>query len=196
MNKVLELSVGKLFRYKNADARLRGQELFLLEWDRSGYMLIVALPSMTQKEAEIVKRNKVQVNALVKGAFVLPFWRFAASNLYGETPFDPTAYRSSLPESIREIPQTNLITIVGLDSTSMIIRVLRVANLPAAWLQRVVPAWEPAWEDPAYSSRYGAWLDRLATLPLDEIAQRAERLGYLGEDKRNKEGAASAKESQ
>lgn len=183
MNKVLEFSVGKLFRYKDADARLRGQELFLLEWDVSGYMLIIALPGMTDEEASVVRQNRVAVKAVIDGSFVLPLWAFEGSPLYGETPFDPTAYRSSLPESIREIPQTNLITIVGLDSTSMIIRVLRVANLPAAWLQRVVPAWELAWEDPEYRSRYAAWLDRLATLSLDEVKRRTERLGFLGEAK-------------
>ena len=181
-DQILKLAVGERFTYRNAEV-LRGQELFLLEWDRSGYMLIIALPGMTNREADVVKQHKVQVRALIEGVFVLPFWRFMDSALYGETPFDPMAYRSSLPESIKEIPQTNLITVVGLDSASMFVRALRVANLPAAWLRRVVPAWEPAWEDPEYRSRYAAWLDRLATLSLDEVERRTERLGFLGEAK-------------
>lgn len=182
MNRVLELSVGKPFRYKDADARLRSRELFLLEWDVSGYMLIIALPGMTDEEALVVRQNRVAVKAVIDGPFVLPFWEFEGSPLYGETPFDPTAYRAMLPESTTEIPQANLVTVVGVDSASMLVRALRVANLPAGW-RRVVPAWEPAWEDPEYRSRYAAWLDRLATLSLDEVERRTERLGFLGEAK-------------
>lgn len=176
---IQEFRVGQPFIYRNAEI-LRNRELFLLEWDRSGYMLIVALPEMSLAEAEIIKHNMVEVSALIEGSFVLPLWDFETTLLYGETPFDPTAYRATLPESVREIPQANLVTIVGLDSDSMLVRALRVANLPAGW-RRVVPAWEPAWGDPAYSSQYAAWLDRIATLPLDEVERRAERLGLLGE---------------
>lgn len=182
MDELLKLSVGRPFRYKDADARLRNQEVFLLEWDKGGYMLIVALPGMTASEADTVKRNRVRVSAFVEGAYVLPLWRFVGSNLFGETPFDPTAYQKHVPESSSLLLTTNLVAVVGVDSSTMIVRSLRVANLPSAWLRCVKAAWQTAWVSPGYSVGYSRWLDGvISKFTVEELEQRAEYLGHLGD---------------
>ncbi|HOK71235.1 MAG TPA: hypothetical protein PLM83_07250 [Bacillota bacterium] len=74
------------------EAQLRNQTLMLLEWGNSGYTLYVALPNMTEQEAEIIKHNKVKVRMLGEADCLLPVWQFIDSQLFGETPFDPTLY--------------------------------------------------------------------------------------------------------
>ncbi len=174
-------TVGQPFRFRDAETCLRNCEAFLLEWDRSGYMLIVALPGMTPGEVDIIKRNLVCVSALVEGACVLPIWRFSGSALFGETPFDPTKYRKWIPEFPSLLPKSNLVTVMGVDSATMIVKVLRAANLPKTFVAKAVNAWQRAWDDPSYSARYSQWIDSLMLRSLDDISARAEYMGRLGD---------------
>lgn len=177
-----EFVVGRPFRFRDAETRLREREAFALEWDRGGYMLIVALPGMTPGEADIIRSNRVRVSAFVEGGFVLPVWAFAGSQLFGETPFDPTQYRQWIPDSPLLLPKSNLVMVVGLDSATMLIRVLRAANLPKAFVARAADAWQTAWHDPAYSAKYSQWIDETAARhSLADLLNRAEHLGHLGD---------------
>jgi hypothetical protein len=164
------------------EAQLRNQTLMLLEWGNSGYTLYVALPNMTEQEAEIIKHNKVKVRMLGEADCLLPVWQFIDSQLFGETPFDPTLYLPYYLDCKEDLPKTNLVTIIGVDSATMIIKALRAANLPNNWRHIVSNAWSDAWEDPTYSKRYNAWIDTvIAQYTPKQLLREALRIGYLGE---------------
>ena len=131
MTEYQAMSVGGRFDYRNADQIIRGRDIMLLDWDPSGFILIIAMTGMTDREAEIIRKHEMSVSAFTDGECVLPLWRFADSDVYGETPFDPTVYRARIPDSREQIMRANIVTIVGVDSNTMTIRALRAVSLPA-----------------------------------------------------------------
>lgn len=164
------------------EAQLRNQTLMLLEWGNSGYTLYVALPNMTEQEAEIIKHNKIKVRMLGEADCLLPVWQFIDSPIFGETPFDPTLYLPYYLDCKEDLPKTNLVTIVGVDSATMIVQTLRAANLPNNWRPIVSSAWSDVWEDPTYSKRYSAWLDKvIQRYTPKQLLRGSLRMGYLGE---------------
>ncbi len=176
------IAVGEPLTGATREAQLRDRTLMLLEWGNSGYTLYVALPDMSEQEAEIIKQNKVKVRVFQTADYVLPVWQFVGSQLFGETPFDPTLYLPYCPDCKEAIPRTNLVTIIGVDSATMIIKALRAANLPNNWRHIVSNAWSDAWEDPTYSKRYNAWIDTvIAQYTPKQLLREALRIGYLGE---------------
>lgn len=176
------IAVGEPLAGPAREAQLRNQTLLLLEWGNSGYTLYVALPDMSEQEAEIIKQNKVKVRVFQTANCVLPVWQFVGSQLFGETPFDPTLYLPYYPDCKEDLPKTNLVTIIGVDSATMIVQALRAANLPNNWRRIVSNAWSAAWEDPMYSKRYNAWIDTvIAQYTPKHLLREALRIGYLGE---------------
>lgn len=174
--------VGKPLAYRDVETRIRNQTLMLLEWDNSGYILIIALPDMTEKETAIIKKNRVRVHAIAESGYILPVWHFTGSQLFGETPFDPTAYRNYIPNYSELLPKTNLVTIIGVDSATMVIKALRAANLPSAAVKMATSAWESILDDTSYSSKYARWVDDLTTrYSIKEILELAKYIGRLGD---------------
>lgn len=178
-----KIAVGEPLAGAAREAQLRNQTLMLLEWGNSGYTLYVALPNMTEQEAEVIKRNKVKVRLFQEADCLLPVWQFVGSQLFGETPFDPTLYVPYYPDCRADLPKTNLVTIVGVDSATMIVQALRAANLPNNWRSVANSAWADAWEDPTYSKRYNAWVDKvIQRYTPKQLLHESLRVGYLGEN--------------
>jgi hypothetical protein len=177
MTEYTAMSVGQRLDYRNVDAVMRGRDIMLLEWDLSGFILFSAMTDMTDREAEIIRQNKVRTTAFTDREYVLPLWRFEGSDVYGETPFDPTAYRALVPDSRESILCVGLVTIVGVDSNTMIIRALRALSLPAHFKRAIREAWQDAWDNPVYSKQYARWVDAMkVAYTLQEMFERAEHM--------------------
>lgn len=86
MTEYIAMSVGGRFDYRNADQVIRGRDIMLLDWDPSGFILIIAMVDMTDREAEIIRKHKMTVSAFTDRECVLPLWRFEDGDVYGETP--------------------------------------------------------------------------------------------------------------
>lgn len=176
------IAVGEPLAGATREAQLRNRTLMLLEWGNSGYTLYVAMPDMSEQEAEIIKHNKIKVRMLGEADCLLPVWQFIDSPIFGETPFDPTLYLPYYLDCKEDLPKTNLVTIVGVDSATMIVQTLRAANLPNNWRPIVSSAWSDVWEDPTYSKRYSAWLDKvIQRYTPKQLLRGSLRMGYLGE---------------
>jgi hypothetical protein len=175
------MAVGRPFQWRDSVTR-QGRDEFILDWDPAGYILIAFLRGMTDREAKILDRNKVRVSAIVKGACVMPIWRWAGSQLYAETPFDPTVYLPLVPGAKEQLLRSNLVTLVGVDSTTIITRVLKVANLPQRFIDAAHEAWKGAWDDLDYSAKYAQWrMELTSEHSLDRLVAQAEYLGCLGD---------------
>lgn len=173
----LAMSVGKRLDYRNVDQVVRGRDIMLLDWDQSGFILFIAMTDMTDHEAEIIKHNEVRISAFTDGECLLPLWRFANSDVYGETPFDPTAYRAHIPDAREAILHTNVVIIVGVDSNTMTIRALRAVSLPARFKQAIQEAWQGVWDNPVYDQQYARWIDAMKVCyTLQEMFERAEHM--------------------
>lgn len=85
MTEYTAMSVGQRLDYRNVDAVMRGRDIMLLEWDLSGFILFSAMTDMTDREAEIIRQNKVRTTAFTDREYVLPLWRFEGSDVYGES---------------------------------------------------------------------------------------------------------------
>jgi hypothetical protein len=171
------MSVGGRFDYRNADQIIRGRDIMLLDWDPSGFILIVAMAGMTDREAEIIRKHKMTISAFTDRECVLPLWRFEDGDVYGETPFDPTVYQARIPGSREQIMRTGLVTIVGVDSNTMTIRALRALSLPAHFKRAIREAWQNAWDNPVYSQQYARWVDAIkVAYTLQEMFDRAEHI--------------------
>jgi hypothetical protein len=174
----IAMSVGGRFDYRNADQVIRGRDIMLLDWDPSGFILIIAMVDMTDREAEIIRKHKMTVSAFTGGECVLPLWRFADSDVYGETPFDPTVYRARIPDSREQIMRANIVTIVGVDSNTMTIRALRAVSFPAHFTRAIREAWQGVWDNPVYSQQYARWVDTMKVCyTLQEMFDSAEHTG-------------------
>lgn len=177
----LAMSIGDRLDYRNVDQVVRGRDRVVLEWDQSGFILICAMTDMTEVESQNLSQNKVRVSAMIEGEFILPVWRFAGSQVYGETPFDPTVYRPYVPGSREQILDSRIVTIVGVDSETMVVRALRAANLPPRFIRATQDAWKTAWDDPTYSKRYASWIGTMMCYSTEELIERAEYTGSLGD---------------
>lgn len=51
------MSVGGRFDYRNVDQVVRGRDIMLLEWDPSGFILIIAMTDMTDRELDSRANN-------------------------------------------------------------------------------------------------------------------------------------------
>ncbi|MEA4884223.1 MAG: hypothetical protein VB144_11330 [Clostridia bacterium] len=178
MTEYMAMSVGQRLDYRNVDQVVRGRDMMLLDWDQSGFILIIAMTDMADQESEIIRHNKMLVSAFTDHKNVLPLWRFADSEIYGETPFDPTMYRPYVPGSREAILRTHIVTMVGVDSNTMIIRALRAVSLPAYFNRAIQEAWQDAWDNPFYSQQYAQWVDAMKVCyTLQEMFDRAEHMG-------------------
>lgn len=66
------IAVGEPLPGPAREAQLRNQTLMLLEWANSEYTLYVAMPDMSEQEAEVIKRNKVKVRLFQTADCLLP----------------------------------------------------------------------------------------------------------------------------
>lgn len=63
MTEYQAMSVGGRFDYRNADQVIRGRDIMLLDWDPSGFILIITMVDMTDREAEIIRKHKMTISA-------------------------------------------------------------------------------------------------------------------------------------
>lgn len=152
-----KMEVGKEFEYflgdrKNIDGAIL-EAVF-----NGGFMLVVYLKNMSMSEQMALRTGKVQVRLIKEtDTFLMPLIKFGWQ-LEFSLIFDPTKYTDERKDTLFE---SNMMTIVGVESTTNIIKTLRMANMPNRLFRTIMGSWDLAKKEENFSERYNAWVDDL-----------------------------------
>lgn len=106
--------------------------------------------------------------------------RFRNTVLIYEMSFDPTLYPDDRAFQFKKTNNTMFINLI--DSTSGIVKAMRAANLPLKFIQICTDSWARVFLEHNYSEKYAMWYKSLTVNSLEQLWQRAEYVGKMGED--------------
>jgi hypothetical protein len=143
------------------------------------FMIVIMMQDITEAEALILRQTKIKVKVIEEIGYVLPIIRFGAANLFFELVFDPTIYKDNRMDNLLK---TNMVSVVGVDSRTGIIKSLRHANMPMALYKLLLTSWEQAKTTPDFSRKFKAWvMDLDQRYPLLDLWERARYVGKMGD---------------
>lgn len=157
-DKITKIEMGKPF--KLFDNNMKGQTGCVTEMLENGvFCLVIYMDNMTFEEVIILNQIKVKVKAIKEtDDFLLIMIKFGNTPLIFEIAFDPTLYNDSRREYFME---TNMLSIIGVDSNSNIIKALRYVSMPLALHNLYKDAWSLALKREGFSTKYTKWVDDL-----------------------------------
>lgn len=99
-----------------------------------------------------------------------------------EIPFDPARHiRAGCKFSREFFRQSQLVTILGIDSRSLILKSLRVATFPQKFLDSLYLTYAHFEPHMMYSDIYEVFKAPYSQLPLEKVWEMAEKSGSFGE---------------
>lgn len=144
-----------------------------------GLIYTLYLRNPSAKEIRLIQESKINVRLLEDTPYCLPLIQFGSNKLIFEMSFDPTLYPDDRALQIGR--SNNLITIVLVDSETNVVRALRNANLPLAFIEKCSNIWKSAFADVHFSENYKKWYASKQQIHLEKLWDRAIYLGKLGE---------------
>jgi len=165
-----KIEVGQPFLLPNPGVRNGA----VLEAARGGgLMLLIYLESMTQTEADTLRKDKIAVRAYREQDKLLLLFRFGPELIF-EVSFNPRRYSD---ERSNAVGKSNLLHIVGIESSSNIVRLQRVVSISARLLAMMERYWGE--QSQVTPEKYDAWLERLTQCSVDELWEQGEYIGQL-----------------
>lgn len=157
------IKVGEEYTLFDID-KVRGIDsamLFEALSDNSGYAMNIYFADMTSEEANLIASAPISVRVLRDTpTFVLPVVRFGRSPLLFEIIFDPTLYKDN--RSMQLTLENNLVTIVGVDSNTNIVKALRLVSIPKRLREIWLTSWTKALEMNDFSRKYNMWVSDIS----------------------------------
>lgn len=184
-NEYILLEVGKPFTmFKNS--KMLGNDgaiLELLESKGKGEWFIgIYLTNMSRKEELSLRNSKIIVKLIKETeSFILPIMGY--SDLTFSLIFDPLKYIDNRKNILFDITKiNNMVTIVGIESTTNTIKTLRYANMPKKLYLALMQQYEHAKIVENFSEKYDRWIDDLYNRYTDEqLWQMGTYIGKMGE---------------
>lgn len=172
------LQVGKEFSMFSKTKILNTTGCVFEKVPDGGFVLSVYLDNMTKEEEFLLRRGKITTRIIHEGFFLLTLIQFANTEMIFEISFDPTLYKDN---RMNELLKSNMINLIGIESTTNIIKVLRMVNIPMGLYRRMITLWSMTKDIENYSKKYSNWvseLDKRYTVPkLWEMGIYTCRLG-------------------
>jgi hypothetical protein len=152
------LEIGKPFKmFEGKD--IIGKDGCVFEClENHSYALAIYLSNMSDSEISFLRFEKVTCRIIEEGDFLLTLVRFGNSELIFEMAFDPTLYKDQRMDNMLK---SNMLNLIGIESTTNIIKTLRMANLPIALYRKMITIWGNAKDIENYSQKYTNWMDDL-----------------------------------
>ena len=147
----------------------------------SSFALIVYMDNMTTGEFMTLKEDKIHVRVIKEtNDFVLTLLKYGKTPLIFELCFDPTLYKD---ERRGVFGKSNMLTIIGVESNTNIIKTLRMVSMPMKLFKLYNRAWELALKHDGFSEKYSAWLNdltnRYTTVQLWGMSDGYGQMGQL-----------------
>jgi hypothetical protein len=174
------LIVGKpfeMFRNRN----LQGQCGSYFEQTVDGkFCLIIYLDNMTTEEELMLRFLKINVHTIKEtDDFLLTIIQFGDGAVF-EMSFDPTLYTD---ERKGLFIKSNMLTIIGVDSNTNIIKTLRYVNMPFKLHELMKDTWGKAMLRNDFSEKYKRWVNDLDNkYTIFELFDMGENCGYMGKN--------------
>lgn len=112
--------------------------------------------------------------------FVLTLIKYGNTNLIFEMSFDPTLYKD---ERRGIFFKSNMLTIIGVDSNTNIIKTLRYVSMPLKLHQLYKDAWSLALKRKEFSQKYMNWVDDLdKRYSVVQLWKMSKMYGQMGQD--------------
>lgn len=152
----------------------------LLEYSEGALSLYVLLPNMTKEESILLNDSRIFVRIFSgENGFMIPLFRFGNQNFIMESTFDYTKYTQD--NRVDGVLESNLLTILGVDSMTSIVKVIRMSSLPGNFYFPFVQNCLKALYVDNFSEKYNQWIDSVYreydTLKLWEAAKPCGTLG-------------------
>lgn len=173
-----KIEVGTPFEYFTGDMlNMNGAVLEAIY--NGGFMLVVYLNNMTLKEKQALESGKVEVRLIKEtDTFLMPLIKFDKQLEFGLI-FDPTKYTDERKDILFK---SNMVTIIGIESTTNTINTLRLANMPMRLFRLFIGSWEQAKSIENFGQKYNAWVDDLYNrYSDDELWKMGVYIGKMGE---------------
>lgn len=122
-----------------------------------GFSLIAYLSNMSQAEKTALSES-ITVKLYREDSFLLPIIRFGNTHLMFEVIFDPTLYDDGRDETLTV---SNMLTIIGVESNSNIIKTLRLVSINPSLYKELVSFWIKAKNMEDFSKKYINWVREL-----------------------------------
>lgn len=152
----------------------------MLEASPDAFWLLIYLSGMNENERKLLSKAKIATKVLESQEMLLSLIRFGDSPLIFELPFDPTLYADG--RAIKLINRLNTLQLIGVESASSTIQVLRLLSIPHELRRRWAKSWEAVTRMPDASAMYSDWLDKLyAHYSVTQLWDMADYAGKLGE---------------
>jgi len=179
---MIELKIGERFDLF-VGRNLRGQNGCVFEqMQGGGVALIVYLDNMTIQEQLVLKHAKISVRVIREDKdLLLTMIRYDGSPLIFEMSFDPTLYKNK-PEQYNQFIKSNMLTIIGIDSNTNIIKTLRLVSVPKRLYSLWISVWMNALKNENFSQKYNKWIDDLdSRYSVIKLWNMAENYGKMGQ---------------
>lgn len=156
----------------------------VLEQSSKGYLtLAILMRSPTETEIALAKSGSVETAFYANAPFWLGMFRFVEDrSIYFDVTFDITKYPAyELQARIENIKNAGLVFIPLIDTNTGIVRSIRVATLPAAFIGSLYLCVS----DPlpsGFSRKYNAWLNQVYQFQTADLWSQGKETGYLGEE--------------
>ena len=138
------------------------QDGLTLSFDSSGAMLLVSLSDMTDKEAEKIRKGKIEFAVFEKGQIMYFLVRIVGVIDGGDAPFHYGLYTDQEKRPIPEIGEgTGLgLTVVGVDSRDSRIKALRLIGLGTDISRKMMSIMQEQKEQPIDREEYNRKIEK------------------------------------
>lgn len=172
--------LGEPFTLFNSETLLNKEGAILEKHPSGGFICLILLPHMREEEAQILQTRRADLRAIWEGNLVLTLLRFRNTDFLFEMSFDPTKYGKA--DFSKWFFKSNMFYLIGVDSSTMIVRSLRMANVSPQLYRIWGLAWQAAFQQPNYSELYDKWItDLQRRFTLERLWERASYVGFLGQ---------------
>jgi hypothetical protein len=173
-----ELSILKFKDNLKIDCGLRFEA-----FETNGYIMVIYMNKMTKKEIEILKNQEINVRVIKESdSLILAMIRFGNEQIIFEIIFDPTAYNNY--NRSMQLKLNNIINIVGVDSETNLVTMIRNINMSEGLRQEWIKSWEKAFKErESYSSKYKEWIADIRNRhSIIELWNKGVNVGKLGDN--------------
>jgi hypothetical protein len=179
---ITSLQVGEPFpMFENSRQMVLGQDGCVMEIlpEDEGYILSLYMRNMTKREFECLRYEKIKCSFIQEGDFILTLIKYGNTDLIFEISLDPTLYKDGRGTNFLK---SNMITIVGIESTTNIVNTLRHCSIPVGLYKKWITVWDKAKDIENYSQKYTNWMNDLDDrYSVEELWNIGVYAGEMGE---------------